>query len=449
MAISRRMLLNSAVTAGAGATLVAATGPADAEGFSLAVDATEFGVTANADRDQASELSAAMKAASERGVSLFLRPGTYRTSALESDYPISLLGTPGETTIELEGSGPVLRVTDVSASTLDSITFDGTKAASGDRALVEFTAAENIVVSRCRILNSPDGGLALDRSSGWITRNNISGVADAAIFAIDSTGLEISANHIHDCDNNGILVWRYEAGEDGTLVTNNRIERIGAKAGGSGQNGNGVNVYKAGGTVVSNNRITDCAFSAVRWNTGSSCQIIGNSCARLGEVALYAEFAFEGAVISQNIVEGAASGISMTNFNEGGRLATCSGNIVRDLFIREGEEDIRGVGISAEADTLIEGNVVENAPTQGIALGWYHHLRNVSVTGNILRNCNVGIGVSVTHGAGRALIANNLISGSPSGALVGLEGDRPVTGELAGGLADLPANITASGNAIA
>ena len=85
---------------------------------------------------------------------------------------------------------------------------------------------------------------------------------------------------MRDCGDNAILVWRSAVGEDGTIITANRIERITAKSGGSGQNGNGINVFRAGSVMVSNNRITDCAFSAIRSNSGSNCQMIGNSCAR-------------------------------------------------------------------------------------------------------------------------------------------------------------------------
>src|SRR5581483_2757772 len=131
------------------------------------------------------------------------------------------------------------------------------------------------------------------------------------------------------CGDNGILIWRSEVGEDATLVTANRIERIAAKSGGSGQNGNGINVFRAGSVMVTNNRIADCAFSAIRANSASNCQMIGNSCARLGEVALYAEFSFEGAVIANNIVDNAAMGVSVTNFNEGGRLAVVQGRTPR------------------------------------------------------------------------------------------------------------------------
>ena len=125
----------------------------------------------------------------------------------------------------------------------------------------------------------------------------------AAIRSVDAAGLEIAHNDIADCGNNGIQVWRSEAGEDGSTVTANRIVRIRADGGGSGENGNGVNVFRAGSVLVSGNRITDCAYSAVRGNASSDIQIIANSCARLGEVAIYAEFGFEGALIANNLVD--------------------------------------------------------------------------------------------------------------------------------------------------
>ena len=78
------------------------------------------------------------------------------------------------------------------------------------------------------------------------------------------------------------------------------------KAGGSGQYGNAVNVFRADNVIVRGNRIRNAAFSAVRGNAASNMQIVGNTCTGLGEVALYAEFGFEGAVIANNIVDGAA-----------------------------------------------------------------------------------------------------------------------------------------------
>ena len=129
-------------------------------------------------------------------------------------------------------------------------------------------------------------------------------------------------------------MWRSEAGDDGTLVIDNRIEETAARAGGSGQNGNAINVFRAGNVIVRGNRIAGAAFSAVRGNAASNLQIAGNTCTGLGEVALYAEFGFEGAIIANNTVDGAALGVAVTNFNEGGRLAVVQGNLIRNLVAR-------------------------------------------------------------------------------------------------------------------
>lgn len=446
MSISRRLFLNGATGLGAGAALAAGAGAVAAAPASTlpVIAASEFGVVADAGADQSRALAAALRAAGERGASLFLSPGTYAAATIHADHPVSILGAPGAVLRQI-GPGPVLHIAGAASVTLDGVGFDGAGAA-GDARLVQMSGCANVLVRRCTFTAAPSTALALEGVSGRIAHNTFEGARGAALFALDSRGLEISANHVRNCGNNGILVWRGTVGEDATIIAGNRIEHIGATDGGSGQNGNGINLYRAGGAIVASNRITDCAFTAVRWNTGHGCQILGNSCARLGEVALYAEFAFEGAIISGNLVQEAASGISITNFNEGGRLAVCSGNIVRDLFVRAGEVDQRGVGISAEADALIEGNVVENAPRYGIALGWGRHLRDVSATGNVVRNSAVGIAVSVSPGAGRALVANNLISGAPSGAIVGFDRHDIVTGDLSAAGAVMPANLSAQGN---
>ena len=71
--------------------------------------------------------------------------------------------------------------------------------------------------------------------------------------------------------------------------------------------------------------------------------------------------------------------------------------------------------------------MIENAPSFGIVAGWGKYLRDVAITGNVIRNAFVGIGVSVAPGAGTALVNNNMISETPRGAVVGLDHARPVT----------------------
>jgi uncharacterized secreted repeat protein (TIGR03808 family) len=235
-------------------------------------------------------------------------------------------------------------------------------------------------------------------------------------------------------------------------VVDNRIANIANRSGGSGQYGNAINAFRAGNVIVRGNRIRHCAFSAVRGNTAANIQIDGNSISDTGEVALYAEFGFEGAIIANNSVEGAAIGVSVTNFNDGGRLAVVQGNIIRSLKPQRpaGTDpgDSAGIGISVEADTVVAGNVIENAPLAGIMLGWGRYLRDVAATGNVVRKADIGIAVSVTPGSASTLVADNVITDSARGAIVGMAGAKAVTTDLAQGGAESYPHLTISGNRV-
>ena len=92
--------------------------------------------------------------------------------------------------------------------------------------------------------------------------------------------------------------------------------------------------------------------------------------------------------------------------------------------------------------------VIEDAPTAGIRLGWGHYLRDVAVTGNVVRRAGIGIAVSVAPGAGSALIADNLIAATRHGAVVGMEWGKAVTGDLAAENAIRYAQLSISGNRV-
>ena len=68
-------------------------------------------------------------------------------------------------------------------------------------------------------------------------------------------------------------------------------------------------------------------------------------------------------MIANNTVDGAAVGVSVCNFNEGGRIAVVQGNIIRNLLpkrpIGTAPDDDAGIGIYVEADSSVTGNVVE------------------------------------------------------------------------------------------
>jgi uncharacterized secreted repeat protein (TIGR03808 family) len=415
------------------------------------VDASIFGVKPDALDDQSAALQRAIDAAARHRVPLMLPPGLYRASDLVLPAGSQIFGVRGGSRLVLGYGASILAASGVSDITLQGIVFDGSgRALPEQRGLVTLRDVQAVRVLDCTFTASGGNGIVLERVEGEISGNTIVGAAKAAIFSLDARGLAIKGNTIRESGNNGILVWRSTVGDDGTLVTGNRIEQIGAKGGGTGQNGNGINVFRAGNVIVADNRIHACAYSAVRGNAASNLQVRGNTCTKLGEVAIYSEFGFEGALIATNVIDGAATGISITNFNHGGRLAVCQGNLVRNLFTRgdpKTSTEACGTGISAEADTAITGNVIEGAPVAGIWLGWKNYLRDVTVTGNLVRSSPVGVAISVTTGAGSALVADNLIVGASTGAIVGMDGLKPITGDLTRDAARY-AQLTITGNRV-
>jgi uncharacterized secreted repeat protein (TIGR03808 family) len=202
--------------------------------------------------------------------------------------------------------------------------------------------------------------------------------------------------------------------------------------------------------IVADNQISDCAFTAVRLNGTNNTQVRGNTCINSGEVAIFSEFAFSGSVIADNIIDGAATGISITNFDHDGRLATCSGNIVRNISESSAvNPDTRPVGIYAEADTAVTGNVVENVPGVGIAAGYGPYVRNVVIADNVVRGANIGIGVTVVSEAisGPIKISDNLISEVTTAGIAGLRWDEVASDDLVRDAAQF-SQVTLEGNTI-
>ena len=85
--------------------------------------------------------------------------------------------------------------------------------------------------------------MVLRKVSGAVKDCEIGDIRKAGLLSEDAAGLEIAHNHVRDCGDNGILVWRSVAGEDASIVASNRVERIAAKSGGGGQNGNAILIY--------------------------------------------------------------------------------------------------------------------------------------------------------------------------------------------------------------
>lgn len=400
------------------------------------IDASDFGVFPGAPDDQSRAFQRMLDRAAESDLAVHLPAGLYRVSNIALPLRVRLSGVPGATRIVDGGGGHLLLAEGAEHLEFSGITFDGANGRLGEHVhgLLDLRRVPHFVLEACRVIGSGGHGLALERVGGRIERSHVSGAAEAGIWSVDGAGLTIAGNEIVDCANGGILVHRWQKREDGTIVSGNRVARIAARHGGTGQFGNGINVFRADNVTIANNQVSDCAFSAIRANSGGNLVVTGNTCLRSGETALYAEFSFEGAVISSNIVDGAANGISIVNFNEGGRLAVCSGNLVRNLSTEgpyPADPPGFGVGITIEADTAATGNVIENAPRYGMHVGWGPFMRNVTATGNVIRKAGTGIAVSVVEGTGSAVIAQNVFEDVPGGAVVGHRWSAAVTGDLA------------------
>jgi len=440
MKISRRDAIGGAVAA-----LAATATPAHAQQASRAAppisalgrDATHYGVRPNSPDDQTRALQRALDDAAQAQVPLALPAGIYRTGLLRLSNGAQLVGVRGATKLKFSGGASMLLAEGSNNIGLNGITLDGGGIALPTRrGLIHCLQGRDVRIEACEIVGSGGNGIWFENVAGEVRGNIIRDIATTAVVSFDALGLLVAQNTIQGTSDNGIEILRTAIGDDGTQVIDNRIEDIKAGPGGSGQYGNAINAFRAGNVIVRGNRIRNCDYSAVRGNSASNIQITGNSVSNVREVALYSEFAFEAAVIANNTVDGAAVGVSVCNFNEGGRIAVVQGNIIRNLLpkrpIGTAPDDDAGIGIYIEADSAVSGNVIENAPAFGIVAGWGKYLRDVAITGNVIRNAFVGIGVSVTDGAGTALIDGNLISNAPRGAVVGLDHARPVTPDLSG-----------------
>jgi uncharacterized secreted repeat protein (TIGR03808 family) len=454
MDVNRRYLIGGSAAGIAGA-LAASPEAARAAPLASALgrDATQYGVRPGSPDDQTRALQRAIDEAARAAVPLVLPPGVYRTGMLRLADNTQLIGVRGATKLVFNGGASMVLGEGAGHVGLTGISFDGAHIPLPDRrGLIHCLGGRDLRITDCEISNSGGNGIWLEQVYGDISGNTITNVAVTAITSFDALGLMVLRNRITGTNDNGIEILRTAIGDDGTLVADNSIEGIKAGPGGSGQYGNAINAFRAGNVIVRGNRIRNCDYSAVRGNSSSNIQIVNNSVTDVREVALYSEFAFEGAVISGNTVDGAAFGVSVCNFNEGGRLAVVQGNIIRNLRpkrpIGTAPDDAAGIGIYVEADAAVTGNVIENAPAFGIVAGWGKYLRDVAITGNVIRKAFAGIGVSVTPGAGTALVNNNMISEAPRGAVVGLDHARAVTVDLLAEGAARYAQVAIGGNAV-
>lgn len=436
------MTTRRTILAGLVATAVA---PALAQ----SLDAGQLEIVPN-DADQSAALQDALLRAAAEGRPLFLPAGTYLCTNLQLPSDVVVEGIPGATILAASATDPVARISGNTDVTLRGLSFASGAGgpAEGERGLLEIEASDRITIERCGFAGGSANGMAVRDAAASIEGCSFASHAQAAIFSMDSRGLKIAGNTITDCGNGGILIWSSDTRRDGSIITGNSITRIDWRGGGNGQNGNGINVFRSAQVIIADNHIAGCAFTAVRLNSSRDCQVSGNICINSGEVAIFSEFGFSGSVIANNLIDGAATGISITNLDTGGQIAVCSGNLVRNITATSAvNPDTSGVGIYAEAETVISANTVHTVAGFGVIAGYGPFRRNIVVTGNTIAEVSVGIGVSLVDEppSGPVSITNNQITGATDAAIVGMRWDDMADRDLAANAGSYP-GVTVAGN---
>ena len=414
------------------------------------IDAAQHSIVPQTSDLAGRRLGALLKQAAAENKPVFLPPGTYAVSGLDLPDNVRLTGVAGASRLVYSGEGSMLRANGLARVELSNLVIDGANRWLSDdvSGLIEARSVNELIIDNCDIIGASKTALHLERSSARIENNRISGAAEYALYAVEGRATTIAGNEVSACGNGGILVHRWTKGDDGTVVRNNRIRDIAATRGGTGPFGNAINVFRADNVIVDGNHISGSAFSAIRANAASNIQINGNHCLSSGETAIYSEFGFEGAMVTGNLVDGGANGISVVNFDSGGRLATIANNLVRNIsdqgpYVHDNVGF--GYGITAEADAAVTGNVVEGIARFGMLVGWGPYLRNVMVSGNMIRQAATGMAVSVVEEARQAMIVNNLFDRTQNGAIIGHRWHDAVTGDLVNGSTRY-AHLTIAGN---
>ena len=435
MVMDRRGLILSGLGIGAGAAVLSAgQRPLEARSpnASSSVSFLEFRPDPNNQSNHTAALQSAIDSAAKSGRQLFIPPERYVVHGLRLSDNSHLAGIPGRSILSLKGGRPLLSGQDIANVRLDGLVLEGEGREAGDAgdanaALLELSQISELLIRACSVRNCPGNGVHLQSSAGCIADNSFADAGRAGLIVTDSERLEVLHNHFEKCGASGIEIRRSTPGYDGSIISMNRIENIGLMGKARTEGGNGIMVRNGASVTVSGNHIRHCAQSAIRAEAGSNCQITGNSCDHLGGIAIWATGNLGGALISHNLVDQAATGISVSAAGDDDAAAVIQGNFVRNLAKR-GESE--GIGIFVEAAAIVTGNMIDTAAFAGLLLGWGNTRNNLSASANVIRNAPIGIGISADPDAGYAAVMNNMITGSRNGAIRAMDGGKPLGPDL-------------------
>ncbi len=353
--------------------------------------------------DSSAELQAAINRAAAAGRPLYIRAGRYEVSNIHLPDRARLVGVPGETRLVYSGGGRFLYSEDARTLSMEGVTLDGANRAlsDSDDGLLSLAFVDDLDLSNLVVEGSAGHGVLLTRAAGRLRDCQITGASGTGILSIEGRALGITGNRVADCGGEGIHLRRWTAGDDGSTLRGNRVDRV---------HGAGIRLSAAGAVRVSENDLRE-----------------------IDGVGVLADTESLGASVSGNAVDGASLGIALLGAGDD-RLSLVESNRVRNIVatpqVAAAGGRAGGVGIHVETPGSVVGNVIEATPHLGLSIGWGDALGSVVASGNVVRQAGTGIGVSVLAPKQTTVITGNLLVALESGAVRGMRFGEFATGDL-------------------
>ncbi|GAU85008.1 hypothetical protein BIWAKO_04950 [Bosea sp. BIWAKO-01] len=351
--------------------------------------------------------------------------------------PLQVRAMPGSVVLRFTGTNAFLRIEGQSQVRFEGIFFDGQ-----NRALTDYVSqrpafiaiagnAQDVLFDNCQIMNSPGIGAYTASSSGAVFRSCYFGNHSVGIWS-ENAQIKALNNTISGMLNNGIAVWRDMITGDSSTITGNFINGVDTIAGGTGQNGNGVSVFRAVGVSITDNKIISVKFSAIRCNGGGLHNVSNNNIYNTREAAIFIEapgagIDLTGCIVSNNSLDTVGGGILVANsgqFSDGvSRSVIVEGNRISNVIDSPIPDpgyyppSTIGNGIVVEQDCVVSGNLIDGAARVGIQAGINTAARALVVSGNLVRNAPIGIGV-LTNSGRSVVVSGNIVNGASLGGIV-------------------------------
>jgi parallel beta-helix repeat protein len=187
---------------------------------------------------------------------------------------------PGSVVLQLTSGNNLLNINGIYSCKVENILFDGNNVTfsnlSTSSALITLNGAKFTQILNCQTYNSVACGIYASNNSSNTIRDCVVYNCSYGIWTLDSYS-QITSNTVQTCSNNGIMIWTTNIAGNNSIVSNNLITSINSGSG-TGQNGNGINVFKAIAVNIMGNQISGCQYSSIRINGGGDAIVLGNNC---------------------------------------------------------------------------------------------------------------------------------------------------------------------------